>query len=124
MHDSYLNYGGRGIIVCDRWLGADGYKNFLADVGKRPSPKHTLDRRNNNGNYEPGNCSWATAAVQCRNRRNNRIIAYKGKTLCAADWAEELGINRKTLYTRLRQGWPVERALTESKQKWKQPTAG
>jgi hypothetical protein len=63
---SYKNYGARGISVCERWLD---YGNFLADMGKRPTPKHTLDRTNNDGNYEPGNCHWATRSEQAKNRR-------------------------------------------------------
>lgn len=65
----YPHYGGRGIKVCDRWLGANGYVNFLADMGRKPSRKHSLDRRNNDGNYEPDNCRWATKKVQAQNRR-------------------------------------------------------
>jgi hypothetical protein len=67
----YPRYGGRGIIVCDRWLGEDGFSNFLADMGRRPSPELTLDRKNNDGNYEPGNCRWATQEVQQNNRSDN-----------------------------------------------------
>jgi hypothetical protein len=63
----FKNYGGRGIAVCDRWLHS--FENFLADMGCKPSPKHSIDRINNDGNYEPGNCRWATAKEQRQNRR-------------------------------------------------------
>jgi hypothetical protein len=68
----YKDYGGRGIKVCERWLGRDGFKNFLTDMGYKPSPQHSLDRfPNKNGNYEPGNCRWATPLQQGNNKRNN-----------------------------------------------------
>jgi hypothetical protein len=71
----YGNYGGRGISICERWLGPDGFENFLADMGRRPSKRHSIDRINNDGNYEPGNCRWATASEQARNRRPFMVYA-------------------------------------------------
>lgn len=68
-HTWYRNYGGRGITVCDRWLGRYGYANFLADMGRRPTLLHTLDRKNNDEDYSPGNCRWATKSEQAFNRR-------------------------------------------------------
>jgi hypothetical protein len=76
------NYGGRGITVSPRWLGKDGFEHFMADVGKRPSRKHSLDRKNNDGNYEPGNVRWATPKAQANNRRNNTVRSVE----------EEMGI--------------------------------
>jgi hypothetical protein len=74
---NYPSYGGRGIEVCDRWLGPDGFTNFLADVGERPTPKHSIDRINNDGNYEATNCRWATQKEQNNNRR---CCSAKNKT--------------------------------------------
>ena len=91
----YKNYGGRGISVCQRWL--DGYENFLADVGRKPGPRYSLDRINNNGDYEPGNVHWATPKQQGRNRRTNRKVQHNGETLCISEWAEKTGIPKATV---------------------------
>lgn len=105
---NYHLYGGQGIKVCDKWLKFD---NFLEDMGEKPSGM-TLDRTNNDGNYEPGNCRWATPKEQSRNRRINKYIEWNGKRLVAIDWQQETGINNITISTRLKRGWPVEQALT------------
>lgn len=96
-HPSYHNYGGRGIRVCRRWRFS--FENYLADVGKRPSPKHSADRYPNNatGNYEPGNFRWATRREQSRNLRTNRRLEYNGTTLIVADWAAILKVNRSSI---------------------------
>lgn len=107
---SYARYGGRGIRVCERW---GLFENFLADMGKRPSSAHQIDRINSAGNYEPGNCRWVTTTQQNRNRRDNILIPYKGDLLPLPEVAEELGIPRKRLWWRLKHGWPLERALSE-----------
>jgi hypothetical protein len=103
-------YGGRGITVCDRWLAS--FAAFLADMGPRPSSKHSIDRIDNDGHYEPGNCRWATAHEQARNKRNNRLLTHDGKTLCLQGWAEQTKIHSATIATRLDMGWSIEEALT------------
>lgn len=104
----YDRYGGRGIRVCERWRNFD---NFLADMGEAPH-NTTLERSNNDGNYEPGNCVWTTRKKQARNRRSSKFIEYNGKRQTLAAWAEELGIQQSTLSWRIRQGWTPERALS------------
>jgi hypothetical protein len=107
----YKNYGGRGISVCKRWLTFD---NFFADIGKRPSSKHSLERINNDGNYEPINCRWATRKEQASNTRRNVFITFAGETLTIYQWAKKTGIAWTTLYNRLyRSKWPIEYALTK-----------
>ena len=105
----YPNYGGKGIQVCERWMT---FENFLADMGRRPSSKYTLERINNNGNYEPTNCRWATMTEQQRNRSSNRLLTYQSKTQPAVVWAEEVGVEYQTLMKRLEAGWDVGRALS------------
>lgn len=107
---AYADYGGRGIKVCDRWQ--NDYAAFLADVGKRPSPAYSIDRINNDGNYEPSNVRWATDEQQGRNKRNNRRLTYQGKTLTVSEWAEGLGIRRGLLTGRIKAGWTDEEILT------------
>jgi hypothetical protein len=104
----YGDYGGRGIETCERWAEFD---NFLADMGRRPSAKYSIDRIDNNQGYSPSNCRWATRAEQNRNRRDNRLITYKGETKCIMDWAVEKGLKWSTLGGRLRRGEPIESAL-------------
>lgn len=102
----YSNYGGRGIRVYEGWKD---FIKFLADVGERPSMRHTLDRIDINGNYEPGNVRWATAKEQCRNKRNNVILEYNGVSKTAVEWAEEFGIKVFTIYQRLNLGWDMSK---------------
>ena len=106
---SYKDYGGRGIKVCERWMK---FENFIADMGDRPSNLYSIERRDNDGDYEPGNCCWVQKRQQARNSRNNRIIEYNGKSQTLIEWAEELGMTYRTLVTRLHRGWSVERALS------------
>jgi hypothetical protein len=107
---NFAEYGARGVQVCVRW---ESFGVFLADVGRRPSPKHSLDRVDPNGNYEPENCRWATSKIQQRNRRNNRLLAFKGEIRCVAEWAERLGFSYTVIRARLQRGWDVDRAMTE-----------
>lgn len=104
---AYHNYGERGIRVCDRW---DDYGAFLLDMGRRPTPAHTLERIDNSKGYSPENCRWATRAEQLRNRRNNRNVTHNGTTMCVADWSTKTGIPKSTLRYRLRR-WPIAKAL-------------
>ena len=106
---SFKRYGGRGITVCERWL--ESFDNFYKDMGPRPSLKHSLDRIDVNGNYEPSNCRWATQKEQCRNTSANTIVTYNGKSQCAAAWEEELGFGRGRISHRLACGWGVEKAF-------------
>lgn len=107
----YPRYGARGVTVCLRWRLS--FEDFLADMGERPDGK-TLDRfPMQDGNYEPGNCRWATPEEQQRNKRTNRLVTFNGETLCVAEWAERIGIPAGTLIGRLRNGWSDERAITE-----------
>ena len=110
------NYGGRGIRVCERWLGEDGCARFVADMGQ-PPPGHTLDRRDVNGHYEPGNCRWATPKTQARNRRSNRCVDLAGTIKPVAEWAEQAVVSVDTFGKRISKGWDVERALTTPSRK-------
>lgn len=104
----YPRYGARGIIVCARW---HDFAMFLADMGPRPEGM-TLDRKNNNGNYEPDNCRWATRKQQQRNHSRNIILSYNGESMTIIEWSEALGLNAGTLSGRFHKGWSHERILT------------
>lgn len=107
-HPKYPSYGGRGITVCERWMS---FENFLEDMGQPPTGM-TLERKNNNGNYDKDNCCWATRKIQQNNRRTNSYISFHGETRTVSQWAERIGIKNNTLLYRLRRGWNVSRALT------------
>lgn len=108
---NYHRYGARGITVCSRWQSFD---LFLADVGPRPSPTHSLDRIDNNGNYEPGNVRWATRRVQLNNTRRNRYVTISGETRSLTEWARHYGVRPTTADARLRGGCPPEEAFTRT----------
>lgn len=103
------NYYEKGVVICDRW---NDFAHFLADVGSRPSPMHSVDRINNDGNYEPGNVRRATQPEQMRNTSRNRWLELDGERMVLADWASRVGLSVPGLRRRLRL-WPLERALTE-----------
>ncbi len=107
-------YLARGIKVCDRWANSfiDFNNDILAEIGECPSRKHQLDRKDNNGNYEPGNVRWATREEQQRNTARNHLITYAGKTMCLSDWADELGIPRPRLSRRIHLGWTIDKAFS------------
>jgi hypothetical protein len=107
--NGYRNYGGRGISVCNRW---NTYEYFISDMGSRPSPKHQLDRIDNNGNYEPSNCRWVTASENERNKPRTKLIEWEGQIKTAKEWSNELGFAHSTFVNRLK-NWGIEKAFTE-----------
>lgn len=104
----YNDYGGRGIQVCKRWHNA---KLFFSDMGPKPTPKHTIDRINNELGYFPLNCRWATRLVQNRNTRRNKILTINGISKCISEWAESATVKAGTIYARVESGWPHDLAV-------------
>jgi hypothetical protein len=118
-HPQYKNYGGRGIKVCNEWI-----KSFAAwhsYIGPRPSPKHSQDRSDNEGHYEPGNVCWVTAREQQRNKRNTRFVTAQGQTLALCQWAEKLRCPISSLHWRLSSGWSEEKTITTPFRKVRKP---
>lgn len=110
---SYPDYGGRGITICDRWLGPNGFPNFLADMGPKPKGgRYSIGRIDNDGNYEPGNCRWESDLEQAHNKRNSQKFTYNGRTLCISEWCREVGGDDSIIHMRLRRGWSIERAVS------------
>lgn len=103
------NYFDKGIIVCDRWKNS--FINFLEDMGKRPSSKHSLDRIDGNNGYSPENCRWATIHEQSGNKSSNIMISFNGETKCLSHWAKEHNLRSETLEYRYKMGWGMEKAL-------------
>jgi hypothetical protein len=114
----YKNWGGRGIKICERWADPEyGFENFLADMGPKPSPIHSLDRINNDGDYSPENCRWATPKQQNRNKRNNKLYYIFGGLYLAQELSEMTGIPRRTIHKRINDyGWSVEKAVSKKTQ--------
>lgn len=105
---AFRNYGARGISVCDRWMS---FENFYQDMGD--PPKHrSIERINNNGNYSPDNCRWASVVAQNRNTRRNRILTYQGVTACVTELCERFHVNVDRVGCRIRRGWPVDKAFS------------
>lgn len=120
-HVSYHLYGGRGIKVCERWMNS--YAAFISDMGEAPIGM-SLDRfPNNNGNYEPGNCRWATNHQQGLNRSQNVRYTHNGETLTQSEWASRLGIDKSSLLQRIASGWPLAKALTQKPRKYSRRTS-
>ncbi len=107
-HISYRYYGARGIDVCEHWLT---FSNFLADMGEKP-PGHSIERKDNDKNYTPDNCKWATRAEQHSNTSRNRHLTFNGMTLTLSQWARHLHVDVTTLHSRL-EHWDLDRALTQ-----------
>lgn len=111
--EHFPDYGGRGIRVCERWRK---FENFYADMGPRPSTGHSIERKDNDGNYEPSNCVWATKKEQARNKRTTVRITFDGQTRPLAEWAEFLGLNYDLLRQRIyRDKLPPELAFRPEK---------
>ncbi len=108
---AFPNYGGRGITISPK---IRSFQNFYSLMGDRPAGME-IERICNDGDYAPGNIRWATHKEQQRNKRNNHLLTYNGKTQCVTAWAEELGLKRATIEKRIHHGWPVERLLSPVK---------
>jgi hypothetical protein len=108
----FHHYGGRGIKICKRW---QSFGNFLADMGPRPSPQHSLDRRNTNGDYKPNNCRWVTRDIQVNNTRSSRYLQVGDEILTIAQWSKRLDIPWYRLGWRLKAGWPPEKIISPLK---------
>lgn len=107
---NWMDYGGRGITVCERWLS---YEGFIADMGKRPTDGHSIERQDNDAGYSPENCRWATRPEQARNKRNNHFIELFGKRQHLAEWASEYGVDHTLIISRLSRGWSELDAITK-----------
>jgi hypothetical protein len=110
-HKSYARYGGRGIAVCDRW---QTFENFFADMGEKPAGA-TIDRIDNDGNYEPGNVRWATTREQANNRGSNVRVTYRGREFTLAELARETGVSEELIRDRRRRNWSVEDTISTPK---------
>lgn len=110
-YPQYKDYGGRGIKVCDRWLGTNGFKNFFSDMGERPL-KCSLDRINNELGYSKNNCRWATRKMQSNNTRKTCWLEYNGEKMSLSDWAQKKGFPPELIYNRIMNyKWSTKKAL-------------
>jgi hypothetical protein len=110
---AFPRYGGRGISVCPPWI--DSFSAFYTDMGPRPSARHSLERRNNDGPYSPDNCIWATPDIQSRNTSRNRFVSIGDRTACVEDWLHLLGLSRSTFHYRVNHGMSAYDALITPK---------
>lgn len=108
---AYPDYGGRGIRMCEEWINNPAA--FIGHVGARPTPKHELDRIDNDGHYEPGNVRWVTRSQNCRNRRSNHVIEYRGESRPLVEWCQVLNLDIVAISKRINEGMSVERAFTQ-----------
>ena len=113
---NYRYYGARGISVCDRWLAS--YRNFLSDMGRKPSPDLQLDRIDNAMGYGPSNCRWVTSVVNNRNTRSVRFVEWEGKKWTLPDLCDSLGLDRSMVRHRLGYGWSIDEAISVPKGKY------
>lgn len=109
----YYSYGGRGIMVCERWLNS--YENFIEDMGRKPGDEYSIDRIDNNGNYEPGNCRWATDLQQLNNTSRNVFIEYNGERKTASQWAKFFNISQHSILWRHKKGMTLEKVFSKNK---------
>jgi hypothetical protein len=115
----FHRYGGRGITVCDRWLGVNGVVNFLADMGRKPTKAHTLERNDNDAGYSPENCIWATKYEQAQNRRTTHLITVDGETKSQSAWDASKSSSINIVGDRIRRGWHPEDAVKTPVAKYK-----
>lgn len=108
----WSRYGQRGISVCSRW--AEDFNAFLEDMGNKPTKDHSIERIDNDGNYEPSNCGWVTRVEQANNRRSNRWVTALGRCMTLAQWSRETGIKTATIAARLNHGWAADRAVSHA----------
>ncbi len=114
---SYESYGGSGVVVCEGWR--ESFANFLEDMGRKPSPSHSIERIDGNKGYGPQNCRWATKAEQAANRSSSVFIESGGERMCVSEWARKLGMHESTIYVRIKKGWPLDRLLSPARAKRK-----
>lgn len=108
-HKAFPRYGGAGITVDPRWRS---FERFLADIGKRPSKRHSIERKDGHGPYSPENCIWATREQQANNKSNNRLLTIDGRTQTLRQWAIQTNISDDTIAARLARGWSAQRAIS------------